>query len=28
MVAVDQIVEYRLARDDTETHGLRAPLLL
>jgi len=28
MVAVDQIVEHRLAHDDTASHGLVAPLLL
>ena len=28
MVSVDQIVEHRLAHDDTEQHGLRTPLLL
>ena len=28
MVAVDQVVEHRLAHDDTASHGLIAPLLL
>jgi 3,4-dihydroxy 2-butanone 4-phosphate synthase/GTP cyclohydrolase II len=28
MVAVDQVVEHRLAHDDTASHGLVAPLLL
>jgi 3,4-dihydroxy 2-butanone 4-phosphate synthase/GTP cyclohydrolase II len=28
MVAVDQVVEYRLSLDDTESHGFRTPLLL
>jgi 3,4-dihydroxy 2-butanone 4-phosphate synthase/GTP cyclohydrolase II len=28
MVAVDQLVEHRLAHDDTASHGLVAPLLL
>jgi 3,4-dihydroxy 2-butanone 4-phosphate synthase/GTP cyclohydrolase II len=28
MIAVDQIVEHRLAHDDTAAHGLVAPLLL
>ena len=28
MVAVDQLVEHRLAHDDTSSHGLVAPLLL
>ena len=28
MVAVDQVVEYRLTLDDTENHGLPTPLLL
>jgi 3,4-dihydroxy-2-butanone 4-phosphate synthase len=28
MVSVDQVVEYRLALDDTESHRLPAPLLL
>jgi len=28
MVAVDQLVEHRLAHDDTTSHGLVAPLLL
>ena len=28
MVSVDQIVEYRLALDDTDSYGLRVPLLL
>ena len=28
MVTVDQVVEYRIALDDTESHGFRTPLLL
>jgi 3,4-dihydroxy 2-butanone 4-phosphate synthase/GTP cyclohydrolase II len=28
MVAVDQLVEHRLAHDDTASHGLASPLLL
>jgi 3,4-dihydroxy 2-butanone 4-phosphate synthase/GTP cyclohydrolase II len=28
MVSVDQVVEHRLAHDDSESHGLVAPLLL
>jgi 3,4-dihydroxy 2-butanone 4-phosphate synthase/GTP cyclohydrolase II len=28
MVSVEQVAEYRLARDDTDAYGLRTPLLL